>query len=111
MNSLTSKLVKQLRVTSDLSQVSSSLANSVSQSQPSASLGLRRSSRLWYSNSRASFNNDDANEEVDTNGDFDDDAFLPNKKDLEPQGVDPQRGWGFRGVHKVFVFYSEWKLF
>ncbi|RZC89691.1 hypothetical protein C5167_035686 [Papaver somniferum] len=103
MNSLTSKLVKQLRVTSDLSQVSSSLANSLSQSQPSASLGLRRSSRLWYSNSRESFNNDDANVEVDTNGDFDDDAFLPNKKDLEPQGVDPQRGWGFRGVHKAIL--------
>ncbi|KAI3979097.1 hypothetical protein MKX01_016272 [Papaver californicum] len=52
MNSFTSKLVKQLRVASDLSQVSSS---------------------------SESFNNDDANDEVDTNGDLEDDAILCGK--------------------------------
>ncbi|RZR74682.1 hypothetical protein BHM03_00041242, partial [Ensete ventricosum] len=30
-----------------------------------------------------------------------DDDFIKDKKELEPQGVDPVRGWGFRGVHKV----------
>ncbi|RYQ90122.1 hypothetical protein Ahy_B09g096389 isoform B [Arachis hypogaea] len=42
-------------------------------------------------------NDDRKNEELDD--EFDD--FLGSKPDLELQGVDPKRGWGFRGVHKV----------
>lgn len=34
------------------------------------------------------------------NNDTEDD-FVEGKKDLEPQGVDPDKGWNFRGVHKV----------
>lgn len=30
------------------------------------------------------------------------DDFVVEKQELQPQGVDPRRGWGFRGVHKVF---------
>jgi hypothetical protein len=31
------------------------------------------------------------------------DGFLGDKvEELQPQGVDPRRGSGFRGVHKVF---------
>lgn len=34
--------------------------------------------------------------------DIDDDDFLPQKPELQLQSVDPKRGWGFRGVHKVY---------
>ena len=36
-------------------------------------------------------------EELDD--EFDD--FLGGRPELQLQGVDPSRGWGFRGVHKV----------
>lgn len=29
------------------------------------------------------------------------DEIIGEKLDLTPQGVDPRRGWGYRGVHKV----------
>ncbi|KAG6489227.1 hypothetical protein ZIOFF_050489 [Zingiber officinale] len=29
--------------------------------------------------------------------------FVEGKKDLEPQGVDPIKGWNFRGVHKAII--------
>ncbi|URE33618.1 RNA pol II accessory factor, Cdc73 family [Musa troglodytarum] len=31
------------------------------------------------------------------------DNFIDDKKELEPQGVDPIKGWSFRGVHKAIV--------
>lgn len=33
--------------------------------------------------------------------DDDDDDFLFKKPELQVQGVDPKKGWNFRGVHKV----------
>lgn len=33
------------------------------------------------------------------------DDFLPEKIELELQTVDPRRGWGFRGVHKVKCYW------
>ncbi|MFS7919191.1 putative primosome PriB/single-strand DNA-binding, nucleic acid-binding protein [Helianthus anomalus] len=33
-----------------------------------------------------------------------DDDFLPEKPELQLQGVDPRKGWGFRGVHKVGTY-------
>ncbi|OVA07460.1 Primosome PriB/single-strand DNA-binding [Macleaya cordata] len=85
MSSLTSRLVKYLRV-SNLTKASSPL-------------GIQRSSKLWHST--VSFD-DEANDEVEDNGGLEDD-FITNRKDLEPQGVDPKRGWGFRGVHKAII--------
>lgn len=41
--------------------------------------------------------------EPDENTEIEDDDFLNNKKDLKPQGVDPRRGWNFRGVHKAII--------
>lgn len=32
-----------------------------------------------------------------------DDDFIDDKRELEPQGVDPRKGWGFRGVHKAII--------
>ncbi|KAK1370745.1 Single-stranded DNA-binding protein, mitochondrial [Heracleum sosnowskyi] len=42
----------------------------------------------------------------DTENDIDADKvddFFPQKQELELQGVDPQKGWGFRGVHKAII--------
>lgn len=34
---------------------------------------------------------------------IEDDDFLYDQKEMEPQGVDPRKGWGFRGVHKAII--------
>lgn len=50
----------------------------------------------------------------DTENDIDADKvddFFPQKQELELQGVDPQKGWGFRGVHKVPVSFFCLKLY
>ncbi|KAG9440215.1 hypothetical protein H6P81_020380 [Aristolochia fimbriata] len=57
--------------------------------------GLQKRSQLWYST--ISFANEDDNQEID--GEW----FVDNKRGLEPQGVDPKKGWGFRGVHKAII--------
>lgn len=44
--------------------------------------------------STISFNDGQENNEIE-------DDFVEEKKDLEPQSVDPIKGWNFRGVHKV----------
>lgn len=31
------------------------------------------------------------------------DDFIPPKQELHLQGVDPGKGWDFRGVHKVCI--------
>lgn len=40
-------------------------------------------------------------DEYKEKNEIEDDNFIDDKKELEPQGVDPIKGWGFRGVHKV----------
>lgn len=70
--------------------------------------GLQQSSKLWYSNGTVESDIDDQKkneEEIE----FDD--SLGEKPGLAPQGVDPRRGWDFRGVHKVFdafFFFCFW---
>lgn len=57
------------------------------------------SSKLWFSTGVSESDNDvekNNREEEEYDDMFDD------KIELQPQGVDPRRGWGFRGVHKVF---------
>ncbi|KAK8943013.1 hypothetical protein KSP39_PZI009027 [Platanthera zijinensis] len=34
---------------------------------------------------------------------IDDTGFLYDQKEMEPQGVDPRKGWNFRGVHKAII--------
>ncbi|KAJ4968919.1 hypothetical protein NE237_015620 [Protea cynaroides] len=65
----------------------------------SSSVGVQTSSKLCYST--VSFN--DAVDDGDNNADIEDDNLMPEKRELEPQGVDPRRGWGFRGVHKAII--------
>ena len=61
---------------------------------------VQRSGRLGYSTTPSESANDDQ-ENNDINEEMDD--FLGSKVQLEPQGVDPKRGWGYRGVHKVLT--------
>ncbi|XLU45742.1 hypothetical protein S245_040556 [Arachis hypogaea] len=70
---------------------------------------MTRTGTQWYSTLLTQSDNDEGlndrvnddrkNEELDD--EFDD--FLGSKPDLELQGVDPKRGWGFRGVHKAII--------
>ncbi|CAD5167267.1 unnamed protein product, partial [Musa acuminata subsp. malaccensis] len=42
-------------------------------------------------------------DEYKEKNEIEDDNFIDDKKELEPQGVDPIKGWGFRGVHKAII--------
>lgn len=53
------------------------------------------SSKFWLSTGASE---SDVDIEKNDGGDDDYDAF---SNELQPQGVDPSRGWGYRGVHKV----------
>lgn len=46
---------------------------------------------------------DSENDNDGKNIEVEDDDFLPEKPELQLQSVDPSRGWGSRGVHKVLV--------
>ncbi|XP_038878660.1 single-stranded DNA-binding protein, mitochondrial [Benincasa hispida] len=56
--------------------------------------------KLWLST-------DASESDVDVeknNGEEDEyDQFFNEKVELQPQGVDPRRGWGYRGVHKAII--------
>ncbi|XP_028770848.1 single-stranded DNA-binding protein, mitochondrial [Neltuma alba] len=91
MNSVVLRLAKHLRG-------SASTASSYA-------VAMQRSGRLWYSTSES-----DSDERLDDNDNpknnaFDEevDDFLGNQRDLQLQGVDPKRGWNFRGVHKAII--------
>lgn len=57
--------------------------------------GVQRTSKLWFST-------DTAENDGKESGVFDE--LLGDKdKELKPQGVDPTKGWLFRGVHKVYL--------
>ncbi|XP_031479160.1 single-stranded DNA-binding protein, mitochondrial [Nymphaea colorata] len=32
-----------------------------------------------------------------------DEELIPNKREIQPQGVDPKKGWNFRGVHRAII--------
>ncbi|KAF3961594.1 hypothetical protein ACB098_03G022500 [Castanea mollissima] len=69
---------------------------------PTSSLvvSMQGSSKSWYST--MSFDGDnDGGKKDELEEDFDD--LLGDKTELQPQGVDPRRGWGFRGVHKAII--------
>ncbi|XP_057962438.1 single-stranded DNA-binding protein, mitochondrial [Malania oleifera] len=88
MSSVAARIVKFLRVSSPAKD-GSSLA-----------VGVQRSSRSWCSTVSFDGENDAAK---NNEGEVDFDDFLGDKQELQPQGVDPRRGWGFRGVHKAII--------
>lgn len=83
MNSVT-KLLKQI-----------TLPNPLKTTSP---LSLQTTSVMRHST--VSFNDTDVD---DNPAEVDFDDFIASKKELEPQGVDPKRGWHFRGVHKAII--------
>ncbi|KAK7392055.1 hypothetical protein VNO78_20481 [Psophocarpus tetragonolobus] len=92
MNSVALRLWKHLRLSA---LTSSSLG------------GVPRNGTIWYSKSisggkddQPSHDNDGPKKE-DLDEEFDD--FLGGRPELQLQGVDPKRGWGFRGVHKAII--------
>ena len=81
-------------------------------------VGLRGLSSKFYSTTTGSFGSSESDEIEDDNVDvkinnntggggeeIEEDDFLPEKPELELQSVDPRRGWGFRGVHKVKCYW------
>lgn len=49
------------------------------------------------------FFSDSVEDPLGDNNVGEEDDFIEEKRELEPQGVDPKRGWDFRGVHKVSI--------
>ncbi|XP_043708305.1 single-stranded DNA-binding protein, mitochondrial isoform X2 [Telopea speciosissima] len=85
MSSVAARIVKHLRIAAP--------------TRATPSLGGQTSLKLWHST--LSFS--DVVDDGVSNADVEDDNLMPEKPDLEPQGVDPRRGWGFRGVHKAII--------
>lgn len=70
-------------------------------------VSLQRSSKALFST--GSFNADDNTDKDGADGlEIEDDNFHPQKPELQLQGVDPRRGWNFRGVHRVHCDFIEW---
>ncbi|KAG6750417.1 hypothetical protein POTOM_044910 [Populus tomentosa] len=89
MSSLVLRFAKLLRVPSPVIMPTSSLG-----------VGLQRSLRSCYST--VSFNSDNEegkNDKVEE--DFDD--LLGDRRESRFQGVDPRKGWEFRGVHRAII--------
>ncbi|GAB2287294.1 hypothetical protein Dimus_021675 [Dionaea muscipula] len=64
--------------------------------------GVQRSSKLWQST--VSFSDEDGDGKKKDAEDFQDNDFIPpQKREMVLQGVDPRRGWNFRGVHKAII--------
>ena len=67
--------------------------------------GAERSTKLWFSTE--SFGDDDKegkNNEIEE--EYDDILGEKAGAELHPQGVNPGKGWEFRGVHKVKMILS-----
>ncbi|KAJ6876462.1 hypothetical protein NC651_029451 [Populus alba x Populus x berolinensis] len=89
MSSLVLRFAKLLRVPSPVIMPTSSLG-----------VGLQRSLRSCYST--VSFNSDNEegkNDKVEE--EFDD--LLGDRRESRFQGVDPRKGWEFRGVHRAII--------
>lgn len=68
----------------------------------SSVVSLQRSSKALFST--GSFNADDNTDKDGADGlEIEDVDFHPQKPELQLQGVDPRRGWNFRGVHRAVI--------
>lgn len=67
-------------------------------------IGVQGRSKVFFST--GSFNSDNVNgtgnEGADGGIEINEDDFLPDRPELQLQGVDPRKGWNFRGVHRVW---------
>ncbi|KAL6578939.1 hypothetical protein OROMI_009155 [Orobanche minor] len=66
-------------------------------------MGVQGSSECFFST--GSINSGDDNDNVGAGHrlEIDDDDFLPERPELQLQGVDPRKGWNFRGVHRAIL--------
>lgn len=69
-------------------------------------VGVQKNSKAWYST--VSFDGGDGDGK-NGEGEESDNDLVTEKPNLQLQGVDPRKGWGFRGVHKVFDISFQWK--
>ncbi|CAK8572502.1 unnamed protein product [Lathyrus sativus] len=83
MNSIAARLVRHLRL--------------------SSYDAVPRSAAMWYSTliSETDVDHQPSANKEELDDEFDD--FLGGRPELQLQGVDPRRGWGFRGVHKAII--------
>ncbi|KAM7279198.1 hypothetical protein ACFE04_006332 [Oxalis oulophora] len=86
MSSVAVRLARHLRVSAPTS---------------SSSLGLQKNSNICCYSTNSLDSDIDEVKNDDVEGGFD--KFLGNKPEMLPQGVDPRRGWAFRGVHKAII--------
>ncbi|KAF5739894.1 putative Single-stranded DNA-binding protein mitochondrial precursor [Tripterygium wilfordii] len=86
MSSIAVRIAKVLRVSTS--------------TRPFSALGSQGNSKPCYSTSSMESNNDDGKNDV-LEEELDD--IIGGKPELEPQSVNPRRGWGFRGVHKAII--------
>ncbi|KAL8545504.1 hypothetical protein ACS0TY_005595 [Phlomoides rotata] len=63
-------------------------------------MGVQGSSKVFFSTDNA---NGSDNERADGGVEINDDDFLPDRPELQLQGVDPRKGWNFRGVHRAII--------
>ncbi|RVW39134.1 Single-stranded DNA-binding protein, mitochondrial [Vitis vinifera] len=70
--------------------------------RPTTSLvvGVQKNSKAWYST--VSFDGGDGDGK-NGEGEESDNDLVTEKPNLQLQGVDPRKGWGFRGVHKAII--------
>ncbi|GFZ07188.1 mitochondrially targeted single-stranded DNA binding protein [Actinidia rufa] len=113
MSSVAARFAKSLRVYAPSRHISSFARSQrdfikqlvgtvwISNLAPCSVVGLQRSSKIGYST--MSFDGNNGNDGKSNGIEEDDDDFITEKPELQPQGVDPRRGWGFRGVHKAII--------
>ncbi|KAL5565945.1 hypothetical protein UlMin_029109 [Ulmus minor] len=89
MSAVASRFAKYLRLSLPTSPASSLAASA------------QRSSKLWFSTDSSNEKSDEENGEVEEEHD----GILGEKSEIawQPQGVNPSKGWLFRGVHKAII--------
>lgn len=88
MNAVAMRFLKRFRISSSNFPTSSFVASG------------QASSKLWLSTGAS-----ESDRDVDENNGEEEeyDESFNDKIELQPQGVDPRRGWGYRGVHKAII--------
>ncbi|XP_057428199.1 single-stranded DNA-binding protein, mitochondrial [Lotus japonicus] len=95
MNSIAVRVAKHLRITSNVGVAGGGVWRRHGPAASWYSTFLSEGEGDQPSRGNGGLNNEELDEEIDD--------FLGGKPELQLQGVDPKRGWGFRGVHKAII--------
>lgn len=71
-------------------------------------VGEQINSKLWHSTVSFDVGDGDGKNSGSEESDID---LVSEKRDSQAQGVDPRKGWGFRGVHKVLMLVFNEKVY